>query len=296
MGRLVAEISDFLEESGFGCIRSAFRGFDIIGAREGEGREHVILAVDIAAEDASEAARLSDDAWKCVMDIKSGTGCYPIIITEDRWHARNVMMKARLLAHLHVFSPIYARNCEVRRIDRNVAREFLESWHSYGFSSCRHCYGLFFKRHTGHNSRIEPAKSEGALQPGTLVAVGTFSNARRWKKGEREIRSYEWTRYASLPSLRISGGMGKVMKAFIKDVDPDDIMSYADLEWSEGDVYEQLGFVLESMKAPVFFNVDMKDWSRKAVRPEDGEAAGKGAVNFRNFGSAKFRMKLTCYE
>ena len=96
--------------------------------------------------------------------------------------------------------------------------------------------------------------------------------------------------------MRISGGMGRALKAFIKDIEPDDIMSYADLEWSEGDVYEQLGFICEGMKEPVYFTIDRNSWTREAVRSRGDEAFDVEHINFRNFGSAKYRMKLTEYE
>ena len=85
---------------------------------------------------------------------------------------------------------------------------------------------------------------------GQLIAVATFSNARKWIKEGKEIRSYEWVRYASLPDLRVSGGMGRLLKTFINEVQPDDIMSYADLEWSEGRAYKALGFMEDAAKDP----------------------------------------------
>ena len=80
---------------------------------------------------------------------------------------------------------IFARNCEVRKIDKRAAEEFLSMYHSYGDASCRHRYGLFLKRHTGHNA------GSASILPGTLVAVATFSNARKWIKGDKTILSYE---------------------------------------------------------------------------------------------------------
>ena len=214
-----------------------------------------------------------------------------VVITEDRWRLQNDMMKERLLAHLEVFTSLYARNCEVRKIDKDTAAEFLDKNHSYGDATCRYRYGLYLKRYTGK-------RGVGSVEPGTLVAVATFSNARKWQKGDKVIRSYEWTRYASLPGARISGGMGKVLKAFIKDVQPDDIMSYADLEWSEGKVYEQLGFVLEGKKEPVMFVVD-GEWGRFPVKPGMTEGVKPGMTCerfFMNLGSNKYRLKLTQYE
>ena len=133
-------------------------------------------------------------------------------------------------------------------------------------------------------------------EKGLLIAVATFSNARKWIKDGQEIRSYEWTRYASLPDLRVSGGMGKMLKAFIKEVRPDDIMSYADLEWSEGEVYERLGFMAEIRKEPVTFVIDPQSWERRAIRKSPDKLGMTGNLFFRNFGSRKFRMKLTEYR
>ena len=190
------------------------------------------------------------------------------------------MMKARLLAHLRIFTQIYARNCEVRKIDKQTAAEFLDKNHSYSDAACRYRYGLYLKRHTGHNA------GSTEVIPGTLVAVATFSNARKWKKGDKEIRSYEWTRYASLPGVRLSGGMGRLLKTFIEDVNPDDIMTYADLEWSEGKVYEQLGFQLEGVKEPVVFQIDAS-WGRFPVKPGMTEGVTEGMTEGMTVGVTK---------
>ena len=105
------------------------------------------------------------------------------------------------------------------------------------------------------------------IPSGTLVAVAGFSAPRVWRKGEREIRSCEWIRYASLEGVGVDGGMGKLLKAFIEDVKPDDVMSYADASWSDGGVYRKLGFLEEEPK----------------IFPDGSK-------------SLKFRLKLTEYE
>lgn len=129
---------------------------------------------------------------------------------------------------------ILARNCEVRRIDKSVSSPFLDRYHRLGDTSCRYRYGLFIRR----------CPSE-ELPEGTLVAVAGFSGARKWVKEGRTVRSCEWVRFASLPDVRIAGGMGKLLKAFISEVQPDDVMSYAPASWSDGDVYRKLGFTYE---------------------------------------------------
>ena len=268
-----------------------------------EDRIGLIVPINICAQSPEEAAEQSEKIKDVIAQHLLKTGKYPLIIPEDRWHRQPEMMKARLLAHLEIFTPIYARNCDIRRIDKPTAAEFLNRTHSYGNAACKYRYGMFLKRSTGHIAK----EGRCDIPAETLIAVGTFSNARKWIKNGKEIRSYEWTRFASLPGLRISGGMGRILKAFIEEVQPDDIMSYADLEWSEGTVYEQLGFTLEGQKDPVLFGVD-SEWNRSPVKPgmtEGGKtgvtdpnviAGQTGNMFYMNFGSNKYRLKLTEYE
>ena len=348
----VCEISEFLTANGFDCVAESRGGMTVLWAElldetltEASGEKSVrsmntkpvrrcIVPWPVMAGSQEEAQEQAQSMAELLNEL-SAEGHRPIVITQDRWRRQQGMMRARLLAHLEVFIPMFARNCEVRKIDKETAATFLNENHSYGDAACRYRYGLYLKRYTGKKWEISPLASlgrndsEGAVEsgdvkdyiaPGTLVAVATFSNARKWQKGEKTIRSYEWTRYASLPGVRINGGMGKVLKAFIKEVQPDDIMSYADLEWSEGAVYEQLGFRLEGHKTPVIFAVDSQ-WQRTALKQYSGqgmtgvdmpppargcrseaETGGNGShslptsLYLQNLGSNKYRMKLTEYE
>ena len=314
MSRLIEDIGAFLNANGFEYSFQIRHDFDVICARTMDGQPtRVILPLEISAGTLEEAVKESRTAYEAVLSIRTLEG-YPIIIPEDRWKRQRPMMEARLLAHMEVFRQAYARNCEVRRIDKETAQRFLNDNHSYGYAACKYRYGLFLKRHTGHIAReIEEERFLGCARNdnrsdrgdivGTLIAVATFSNARKWIKDGKEIRSYEWTRYASVPELRVSGGMGKLLKAFIKEVQPDDIMSYADLEWSEGKVYEALGFSEEQPKDPVSFEIDPETWERRAImrcQLEQGttqvEQDTAGKLFYTNFGSRKLRLKLTDYQ
>ena len=181
------------------------------------------------------------------------------------------------------FHSVFARNCEIRRIDRELAASFLNACHLYGDCAAAYRYGLFVSRSPGVAKGAAEGAAEGCAEGcaggcsegcvaegaeggamgvaegrqtypiGTLVAVASFSKARRWSKkgenGEQEtICSYEWLRYASLPELRVLGGMGRILARFIEDFHPDDIMSYVPLRHFSGEVYESLGFVCEGVK------------------------------------------------
>ena len=352
MSEISCEICEFLCANGFDCVAESRCGMIVLWAElldetltEASGEKSVrsmntkpvrrcIVPWPVMAGSQEEAQEQAQRMAELLREL-SAEGHRPIIVTEDRWRRQQGMIQARLLAHLESFIPMFARNCEVRKIDKETAAAFLNENHSYGDAACRYRYGLYLKRYTGKRWEISPLASlgrndsEGAVEsgdvkdyitPGTLVAVATFSNARKWQKGEKIIRSYEWTRYASLPGVRINGGMGKVLKAFIKEVQPDDIMSYADLEWSEGAVYEQLGFEFEGHKTPVIFAVDSQ-WQRTALKQYSGQGMtgvdmpppargcrreAETGVNgshslptslyLQNLGSNKYRMKLTEYE
>lgn len=207
------------------------------------------------------------------------------------------------------FHSVFARNCEIRRIDRELAASFLNACHLYGDCAAAYRYGLFVSRSPGGIKGVAEGAAVGSAEGcaegcvpegaeggtvgcaegcaeegcvpeggamgaavdsaegcavgaaegrqtypvGTLVAVASFSKARRWSKkgenGEQEtICSYEWLRYASLPELRVLGGMGRILARFIEDFHPDDIMSYVPLRHFSGEVYESLGFVSEGVK------------------------------------------------
>ena len=314
MSEISCEICEFLCANGFDCVVEPRGGMTVLWAEVTSEMpvRRCIVPWPVVAGSQEEAHEQAQRMAELLREL-SAEGHRPIIITEDRWRKQPEMMRARLLAHLEVFIPMFARNCEERKIDKETAAAFLNENHSYGDAACRYRYGLYLKRYTGK-------RGDSGVTPGTLVAVATFSNARKWQKGEKIIRSYEWTRYASLPGVRINGGMGKVLKAFIKEVQPDDIMSYADLEWSEGAVYEQLGFRLEGHKTPVIFAVDSQ-WQRTALKQYSGQGMtgvdmpppargcrreAETGVNgshslptslyLQNLGSNKYRMKLTEYE
>ena len=89
--------------------------------------------------------------------------------------------------------------------------------------------------------------------------------------------------------------MGKSLNAFIAETAPDDIMSYADLEWSDGRVYETLGFAFENVTPPQSFIVSgnkrepIKRLSEKSATEIIGN--DPDAYIICNLGSGKFRLK-----
>ncbi|MBR4228271.1 MAG: hypothetical protein IKR72_04130 [Bacteroidales bacterium] len=247
-----------------------------------------IVPVPLIARDVSEA-----EEQRLALVPLAGKA---VFVTEDRWRTAGETVRLRLLAHCGCFRQVYARNCSVRRIDRAVAAAFLSQTHSYGDALSRFRYGLFVDRVTGEKGICLSERSEEIFgvkdlpgpQPGDLVAVATFSKARNRVIDGVRVKSFEWVRYASLPGLRVEGGMGKLLEAFVSEVHPEDVMTYADLEWSDGRAYRELGFTLAGPREPVTFAVDPHTWERRDVKylPDTS-----GMLFYRNFGSLKYRKQ-----
>lgn len=255
----ISEIRDFFSENGIVADETVNDGFSIFVC----GNVNVIpvSVSSVSLESAEEQrVRLSD-----VVSVLPGK---KVLVPEDMWRGRPGMMRPRLLAQLGRFRSVFARNTVVSRIGKEEAASFLDRCHSYRDAASRYRYGVFTKA-------------------GELVAVASFSSGRTWVKEGRTVRSYEWVRYASLPDVRVVGGMGKVLKAFEEDVHPDDIMSYADMEWTDGAVYERLGFIEDGIRPPVQFVIDPVSWVRTALSRADSVS---GMFYHLNMGSVKYRL------
>jgi len=209
-------------------------------------------------------------------DVENGTvNVGRIVIHEDLWIRKGELIRNRLLARFGKGEVLFARKCSVREIDTIAARDFLEENHLLGYSRAKYKYGLFNRD--------------------TLVAVATFSASRPMMREQGLVDSYEWVRYASSGPLRITGGMGKLLNYFVKREQPQEVMSYADAEWSEGGAYLSLGFGIAGKTPPVEFHVDKISYERfpmkkllKDKKYRNQELDEEFAVLLFNAGNFKF--------
>ena len=123
-----------------------------------------------------------------------------------------------------------------------------------------------------------------------MVAVATFSSGQRREDG---TLSYEWVRYASVQGVRVVGGMGRLLDAFVATVGdgiPMDVMTYADLEWYDGRSYLRLGFKPCGDRAPVWFLCRPGCPGRQVCRAEAAVDEVDG-VKICNLGSRKYVLR-----
>lgn len=128
---------------------------------------------------------------------------------------------------------IGARKCTVVDLSNQIktVNDFLDRYHLQN-----HCRGV--------------TAAYGLFYNDELVEVMTFGKPRYTKKYQ-----YELLRLCTHPRYRISGGASRLFATFIRDHQPESIISYCDNSKFDGAVYSKLGMKLVDYGSPT------KHWS-----------------------------------
>lgn len=158
----------------------------------------------------------------------SARGIRLIHIFEDEWIHHREIVEDRIRSILGIGQiRIFARKCDVREIDSKTANEFLEANHLQGGDNSSIRYGLYYNDE--------------------LMAVMTFGKPRFNK-------NYDWEliRFASKCGMNVVGGASKLLSQFSR-LNSGSIVSYADRRYSDGRLYEKLGFKLIGTSQPNYW-------------------------------------------
>lgn len=153
-----------------------------------------------------------------------------IHIFEDEYIEKKEIVYHKLSHLLHLdenLPKIYARKCVVKEIFMSDAKDFLEKYHIQGFVASSIYIGCFYNE--------------------KLVGVMTFKN------GALKNRCWELTRFATDYNYIYSGIGGKMLNYFIKEYEPEKIISFADRRWTikpYDNLYTKIGFTLEKFNPP----------------------------------------------
>lgn len=123
--------------------------------------------------------------------------------------------KAKIVKLLLPRQRVFARKCEVREVDLNTTREYLNEHHLQGYAKDDIRLGLFYDD--------------------SLVSIMTFGKPRYNKNCD-----YELIRYCS--SYDVIGGAEKLFSHFLREYNPDKVVSYCDKSKFTGATYKKLGF------------------------------------------------------
>lgn len=159
-----------------------------------------------------------------------------IHIFEDEWLYKKEIVKSRLNVILGGnVEKIYARNCTIKHVDSKDCKTFLDDNHLQGAINSSIKYGLFYNNE--------------------LVSVMTFCKPRKNLGQKINDNEYELLRFCNKLNTIIIGGANKMFKQFIKDYNPNSVISYADRRWNTGNVYEKMGFEFKHHSQPNYFYI-----------------------------------------
>jgi len=163
-----------------------------------------------------------------------------IHIWEDEWFFKKEIVKSIILNKLNKTpNKIYARKCEIKEInDNKLIRDFLNENHIQGFVGSNIKIGLFFNDE--------------------LVSLMTFGKKRINLGNKNEENRYEMLRFCNKLNTNIIGGASKLFKYFITKYKPENVLTYADRSYSNGNLYKQLGFDFKGKTVPGYSYYDQK--------------------------------------
>ena len=145
-------------------------------------------------------------------------------IFENEWIDSNKkeIWKSMINNSMNYSDKIYARKCEIKEISYSESSKFLTKNHMQGNCNSSIKIGLFYNDE--------------------LVSVMTF----------RKHKDYEWeiARFANKLYFNVIGGASKLLKYFERNCNPNTLLSYANRRWSQGKLYENLGFKFIHNTAP----------------------------------------------
>lgn len=146
-------------------------------------------------------------------------GIQLIHIFEDEWLYKKEIVKSRIKNILGLTDiKIYARKCIIKEVSPKGSKDFLNKNHIQGNVNSKIKIGLYYNEE--------------------LVSLMTFNNPRNNKING----VYELIRFCTKLDTSVIGGASKLLQYFIKTYNPKEIISYADRRWSQGTLYDNLGF------------------------------------------------------
>ncbi|MGZ3919897.1 MAG: hypothetical protein ACXVNM_08060 [Bacteroidia bacterium] len=179
---------------------------------------------------------------------------------------------ATIQSRLSLNKKVFARNCEVKRIEKGQAQEFLNKYHLMNSTQSASNYGLFLKDE--------------------LLAVASFSKGRKMNRLPGNKRSFELIRFCSKDGITVTGGLTRLLKNFCREKEAGDIMTYIDKQFSSGQSFIKAGFVKHSETAPHSSLINKKTFERIALKDESEVINEQLFYRFKNEGNLK--LVFTC--
>ena len=166
-------------------------------------------------------------------------GIQLIHIWEDDWLDKKDIVKDIIQSKLGMNDKIPARKCTIKEVSSKESKEFLEKYHIQGNVNASIRIGLYYDD--------------------SLVEIATFGKLRNILHSNGQENQYELYRLCSKSGYTVVGGVSKLLTYFIRKYQPKQIVSYANLDISNGNVYNSF-FKKISITSPGYY------WSKDGYK------------------------------
>ena len=146
-------------------------------------------------------------------------------IFENEYMQKRNIWKSMIDSKLMMSKRIFARKCVVKIVSYKIAKEFVDRTHLQGACNSSVRLGLFYNEE--------------------LVSLMTFR--------KHMVHQWEIARFSSNLDTVVTGGASKLLKYFERNYKPKSIISYANRRWSQGNLYEKIGFEFIENTPPNYF-------------------------------------------
>jgi hypothetical protein len=227
----IGELNSIKEKELFDFIRSVYDGVIVGSYRDG-------MEIDVYLPDKNIGFEFNGLYWHSEIYKDRGyhldktlyfgdKGIRVVHIWEDDWVNKRNIIESQIKSLLGLIeNKIYARQCRV--VEISSVKSFLDENHILGNDRSNKKLCLFYGCE--------------------LVSVMTFNKS----EGRNIMGENEWnlSRFCNKRNMIVVGGASKLLSYFVSNNDVHRIISYADRDWSIGNLYGLLGFDKISEGAP----------------------------------------------
>lgn len=161
---------------------------------------------------------------------------------QDVWLTKRQQVLNRIHSFLGLNQNVHGRKCKIVDLSPTEATRFFKTYHLQG--------------------DVKAQQTSGLTLDGELLSAASFSKVRPMKNKGPQYHSAELVRFASKDNFTVVGGLSKLIRHFLKTVAINDLMTYADRDWSVGKGYDRLGFNLSEITKPADIYVNQASLTR----------------------------------
>ncbi len=176
-----------------------------------------------------------------------------VFVWWDLWQYKTDVVKSKISHIVGKSIKIHARKTNIVSINKTEAMAFQQQNHL--------------------SVPLPGFKRYGLILNDEIIALAVFAKKRKFNDGSF---SAELLRFSTKNNVHINGGLSKLIKPYLNTYNINSLMTYVDLDWSDGSKFEKIGFKIINYQPPMFFK--LKNNVRQLSTPEKFDVLNMGSL------------------